>query len=193
MPTRKHIRLRDFDYSSGNAYFITVCVKGFDYRFGEIRNGIMGLSDIGNIAACYLQNIPLFRTDAVLDEFIIMPDHLHCIIELKHRAFSSENFNRYGKPVADSVSMIINQYKGAVKKWCNRNGFCDFEWQGKFYDHVIRDNKEYWAIKNYIINNPSKWDRDRSRSDLPSANPPSANPSLANLPLTNPLLTNPDG
>ena len=57
MHTRKHIRIRDFDYSSANAYFITICVNKFQSVFGEIRNGIVGLSDIGNIAAIYMQAI----------------------------------------------------------------------------------------------------------------------------------------
>jgi len=48
-----------------------------------------------------------------------------------------------------------------VTKWCNNNGFGGFEWQGRFHDHVIRDEKEYWVIKNYIINNPTNWQKDK--------------------------------
>jgi REP element-mobilizing transposase RayT len=80
MRKRKHIRLAGFDYSSPNAYFITICAKDFLLLFGEIRNGIMGFSDIGNIAAFYMQNIPALRTNILLNEFIIMPNHLHCIL-----------------------------------------------------------------------------------------------------------------
>lgn len=171
MPKRKHIRLRHFDYSSANAYFITICVKNFECRFGEIKNGIMRFSEIGNIAACRLQEIPEKRSSVVLDEFIVMPNHVHCIIEIKNRSFSSENFNQYGKPVTDSVSIIINQYKGSVKKWCNENEHPDFEWQGRFYDHVIRNNEEHWAIKNYIVSNPENWHNDQFRRDMPTACP----------------------
>jgi putative transposase len=171
MRGRKYIRLRDFDYSSANAYFITICTENFYCYFGEIRNGIMGYSEIGNVASCYLEAIPPIRRNVVLDEFIVMPNHVHCIIEIKGESFSLENRNRYSKPVSGSVSVIINQYKGSVKKWCNENGFTDFEWQGRFYDHVIRDNEEYWAIKNYIISNPSNWSKDHLRRDLPLANP----------------------
>lgn len=173
MPTRKHIRLRGFDYSSANAYFITICVKGFVCRFGDVRNNIMRYSEIGNTAVCYLQEIPEKRNNVILDEFIVMPNYVHCILEIKDKCFSWENANQYAKPVAGSVSVIINQYKGAVKKWCNGNGFNDFEWQGRFHDHVIRNNEEYWAIKNYIINNPANWYQDKLRRDLPLANPKS--------------------
>jgi REP element-mobilizing transposase RayT len=100
-----------------------------------------------------------------------MPNHVHCIIEIKSSSFSLENTNQYGKPVAGSVSVIVNHYKGRVKKWCSENGFGDFEWQGQFYDRVIRDNKEYWAIKNYIINNPANWEQDILRRDMPTACP----------------------
>jgi len=171
MPARKHIRLRHFDYSSANAYFITICVNDFACYLGEIRNGIVGLSEIGNVAACYLQNIPDIKSDAILDEFIVMPNHVHCIIELTGQTFSIENSNRYARPVAGLISIIMNQYKGSVKKWCNANGFNDFKWQGRFFDRVIRDNEEYWAIKNYIINNPANSERDQLRRDLPPANP----------------------
>jgi putative transposase len=171
MRVRKNIRLRDFDYSSANAYFITICTKNFCCYFGEIRNGIMGYSEIGNVASCYLEAIPRIRSNVDLDEFIVMPNHVHFIFEIKGESFSLENRNRYSKPIAGSLSVIVNQYKGAVKKWCNENGFNNFEWQGRFYDHVIRDNEEYWAIKNYIISNPSNWSKDFLRGDLTLANP----------------------
>lgn len=131
----------------------------------------MGYSEIGNRAACYLQEISQNRPNVFLDEFIVMPNHVHCIIEIKNSSFSSQSTNQYGKPVAGSVSVIVNHYKGRVKKWCYENGFGDFEWQGRFFDRVIRDNKEYWAIKNYIINNPANWEQDKLRRDLPTANP----------------------
>jgi len=164
MRERKHIRLIGFDYSSPNAYFITICVKDFLPLFGEIRNGIMGFSEIGNIAALYMQNIPELRSNILLDEVIIMPNHLHCIliiIENKEADIKKQKVAKFGQPVEGSISVIINQYKGAVKKWCSNNGFENFEWQRKFYDHIIRDEKSYVTIKNYTINNPANWPHDK--------------------------------
>ncbi|HYK56801.1 MAG TPA: transposase [Flavisolibacter sp.] len=129
--------------------------------FGEIRNGIMGFSGPGNEAVRCLQKIPELHQNFELDEFIVMPNHVHCILTItqsKNEAFCS---NEYRKLNAGSISSIINQYKGVVKKWCNNNGLEGFEWQGRFYDHVIRNDNEYWAIKNYIINNPANWQRDK--------------------------------
>ena len=156
---RKHIRLRNFDYSSANGYFVTVCVKQFLPLLGSIKNGICGLSEIGNDVAIRLQNIPLLYPHVLLDEFIVMPNHFHLILIItKHQG--SYVGNRFQKPVAGSVSMMINGAKGATTKWCKANNYW-FDWQDRFYDHVIRNEKEYWAIKNYIINNPRNWHNDR--------------------------------
>ncbi len=164
---RKNIRLQSFDYSSANAYFITICVKNFTPAFGEIRKGIVRLSEVGNTAAVYLQNIPELRSEVLLDEFIIMPNHLHCILEITCRDLPVANpdaaLRKYGQPVACSISVIINQYKGAVKKWCNHFGYSDFQWQSRFHDHVIRSEKEFQRIQNYIISNPTNWHMDKYR------------------------------
>jgi putative transposase len=172
MRQRKNIRLSGFDYSSSNAYFITICVKDFEHLFGEIRNGIMGLSDIGNMASLFLQEFPVDRPNIILDEFMIMPNHLHCILDITRKNSSQYSFNQFSKPVCDSVSMLINHYKGDVKKWCNNNGFEQFEWQGRFHDHVIRNEIEYFKIKRYIRNNPKNWKNDCFfRRDMPTACP----------------------
>jgi putative transposase len=107
----------------------------------------MGYSEIGNVASCYLQAIPQIRNNVALDEFIVMPNHVHCIIEITGDSFSLGKRNHYRKPVAGSVSVIVNQYKGILKKWCNKNGFPDFEWQGRFYHHIIRDNERVLGDK----------------------------------------------
>lgn len=163
MRHRKQIRLSGFDYSSAHAYFITICAKDFTHWFGEIHNQIMGLSAVGNIAAVCLQTITELRPDVVLNEFIIMPNHLHFILELENRNAGKASLveNSFGKPVSNSVSVIVGRYKGAVKKWCNENGYADFEWQSRFYDHVIRNDEAYHKIKNYIITNPACWQADR--------------------------------
>lgn len=155
---RKHIRLRDFDYSSMNAYFITVCVKYAEPLLGNIRNGICGLSEIGSDVALRLQNIPELNRDVLLDELIVMPNHFHLILVIQKHDGSYIG-NRFQKSLAGSVSTMINAAKGATTKWCNNNNFY-FDWQDKFHDHAIRNEEEYWAIKNYIFNNPRNWKDD---------------------------------
>ena len=75
----KNIRLKGHDYSSANSYFITICVKNFQQYLGEIRNGIMRLSSIGNAASILLQEIPVLKPNVDLNEFMVMPNHVHCI------------------------------------------------------------------------------------------------------------------
>jgi putative transposase len=142
---RKHIRLREFDYSSPNAYFITVCVNRFEPLLGTVKNSICGLSEIGNETALQLQQIPQQYQHSWLDEFIVMPNHLHCILIREH-CNHIYTANKFGKTVAGSVSNMINHVKGAVTKWCKDNDLY-FHWQPRFHDHVIWDEKEYWAIK----------------------------------------------
>ena len=67
----------------------------------------------------------------------------------------------FGKPIPGSVSTIINQFKSSVKRWCNKNGYEHFKWQSRFHDHIIRDEKSYLTISEYIINNPVQWQEDK--------------------------------
>ena len=63
-------------------------------------------------------------------------------------------------PKSNSISTIIRSYKSAVTKHANRLGF-DFGWQTRFYDHIVRNEKAFQNISNYIINNPANWDKDK--------------------------------
>ena len=117
----------------------------------------MGFSEIGNIAALFLQEIPILHPYVRMDKFMVMPNHVHCILEIISKLTLADYKNAYGKPVPGSVSVLINQYKGAVKKWCNENGFKWFQWQKRFHDRLIRDEEAFRNIQLYIENNPRKW------------------------------------
>jgi len=69
--------------------------------------------------------------------------------------------NLFGKPIVGSVSVIINQYKASVKRWCNKNGHEYFHWQSCFYDHIIRNEEYYNNIVNYMRDNPKLWENDK--------------------------------
>lgn len=181
---RKHIRLRNYDYSSDGLYFITICTKDRENFFGEIQNEQMILNEPGKIAEEYLNEIPNHFSQVEMDEFIVMPNHVHCILILdkphvgtQHVVSPSDNdapvgtshvmslqpqpqYNQFSKPIPGSVSVIIQQFKSSVKRWCNKNGHEYFQWQSRFHDHIIRDAESYERIKNYIINNPTNWNAD---------------------------------
>ena len=135
----------------------------------------MRLSTIGAYAReCWLA-IPQ-HTDhpVVLDEYIVMPNHLHGIlvlgpVETLHCNVSTgpgnvsttrdpDDAHSQMSPHAGSVGAMIRSYKSAVTYWCNRNGFPAFAWQPRCHDHIIRDENELARIRQYIRNNPANWE-----------------------------------
>ena len=167
---RRSLRLKDYDYSQAGAYFITICTKGRKCYLGEICNERMNLSDIGNIVKeCWLK-IPEHFGNVKIDEWVIMPNHVHGIIIIIESVGTDYNLslqrktrqNRFQNITPKSLSYIIATFKSAVSRQINRIGTGnDFAWQSRFYDHIIRNENELYRIKQYIQNNPLKWELDR--------------------------------
>ena len=135
---RKHIRLKGWSYSSEGTYFITICCKDRHHYFGSVNNDQMVKSEIGMISSNFWSAIPDHFPHVKLGDFIVMPNHIHGILMLDYSLVESRNgvilhttpqdrnqkTNQFGRPVRNSVSVIINQYKSSVKKMVvNRNGF----------------------------------------------------------------------
>ncbi len=168
-------RLKYWDYSSTGWYFITICTFQKRYYFGNIVDGKMELSEIGKIAKKYWHEIPKHFQNTKLDEFVIMPNHLHEIIVIENKINkiinnvetrhgvslqkNENNFNQFSKMVKNSISSIINQFKSSVKRYANKNQI-PFHWQPRFYDHIIRNEKLLNKIRQYIKINPLKWEDD---------------------------------
>jgi REP element-mobilizing transposase RayT len=180
----KSARWEGWDYSQAGYYFITICTKNREMFFGDVINEKMILSRIGEIAVKYWLETPTGFNNVVLDEFIVMPNHVHGIIvidnddntvetrhgtenvETRHGASLQDEFkNKFGPLMKNSLSSIINHFKGNVKRYCNKNNFEYFAWQERFYDRVIRNERELYDVRNYILNNPLKWFRDRNNSE----------------------------
>ena len=212
---RRSIRLRGYDYKREGLYFITVCTKKRECFFGMIKNNKTFLNNTGKIANAYWQAIPQHFPQVILHEHVVMPNHVHGIIELNVRAYNnpsvgvrhepsvgtrhepsvgtrhepsvgtrhvvslqpqqptqpsqyaprtrcvmSQRQNAFSKPIAGSISVIIQQYKSSVKRWCNKNGVENFHWQSRYHDHIIRNERSFRAISNYIATNPEKWQDD---------------------------------
>lgn len=164
---RKHIRIPEFDYRAGGAYFITICSVMRLPIFGKIENGKVNLSPIGEIVDSFWKKIPEFSSNCSLDQFLVMPNHLHGILmidnPLCYKAFD-DNYQPGIKP--RSISSIIGSYKSSVTKFCNENyKNHDFYpsktiWQQNFYEHVIRNERDLLALQEYIANNPLRWELD---------------------------------
>ena len=136
---------------------------------GEIINRKMVLSDIGNAAEKYWRQIPDHFPFVVLDEFVIMPDHIHGIIKIKKNLpdIMQKQCNKFG-PQSKNIGSIIRGFKIGVTKYtkCRNAKSCvpalkqsvpAFAWQPRYYDRVIRDEIELNRIRVYIKNNPIKW------------------------------------
>jgi REP element-mobilizing transposase RayT len=176
-------RLKGYDYASQGEYFITICTGGMVEYFGNVVNDEMKRNDIGEIVAKEWQRTQEIRKIVVLDEWVVMPNHFHgiiCIVEkslvettrrvVSNKPQQSKSFKletsqrdvstRKLKP--NSLGSIIGQFKSITTKRIHANGYPDFSWQPRFYDHIIRDEKGLNAIREYIHNNPAQWEFDQN-------------------------------
>jgi len=140
--------------------------------FGDAVDGQMVLNNIGEIAEQEWKKTEEIRKNIKIDQYIIMPNHLHGIIGIvdepeeisskgtRHRAPTIE---QYGKPTSNSIPTIIRSYKASVTKKINieRNTRGALIWQRNYYERIIRDESELNRIRKYIIENPFKWQQDK--------------------------------
>jgi putative transposase len=181
------IRLKEYDYSQPGEYFVTICAYNHKCLFGEVVEEEMSLSPIGSIAKEFWEEIPKHFNNIALDAFIVMPNHIHGIIvitdhgrdgRLNVSEDKSTESKIHGRDVARNVSTkkiispkrgslgsIIRSYKSAVSNWCHTHKQNDFKWHPRFYEHIIRSEKELQNIRDYIVNNPIKWFSDKENPD----------------------------
>jgi len=169
---RKLTRLRSYDYSENGYYFITLCTEDGKEYFGKIENEKMVLNQYGEIVERLWKEIPNHYDNVEMDEFVIMPNHIHGIIIISNSGIRTEhgsvptNTGRsYGL-----LSKIIKSFKNTVTREIRRR-FRDekFQWQRSFYDHVIRNEESLYEIRKYVINNPLKWHLEKNNiENLPS-------------------------
>ena len=151
--SRKSPRLPNYDYSQKGKYFITFCTRGREPLLSKIDNGKVILSDYGNIIEHVYSDLPNHNRINIL-EYCIMPDHMHCIIEIKNTGDAD-------------MRKIINQLKAFSVRYINdfrkEREMMQFPsgylWQKSFYDHIIRNDCEYYQIVKYINENPLKYNK----------------------------------
>jgi REP element-mobilizing transposase RayT len=182
----KSNRLENYNYSDNWWYFITICTKNRQEYFGEISNWKMILNEYWKIAELEILNIPIFRENVILDEFIIMPDHIHINLFLNNEIsdkkvlfdekkmflpnisiweWKRDENNYFSKmsPSKNSLWNIIKLFKWHTSRNINKKGKEPyFAWQKNYYDRVIRNNNELNRIIKYISENPLKWENDKN-------------------------------
>lgn len=183
-------RWRDWDYGSNAAYFITICCRDQQHFFGHIENGIMHLNGAGMVAHQSWAEIPNHFQNVCLDEFIIMPNHMHGIIiidkpddvppdvniplvETRHAlspllgdetghalSLQPQQHPRFRNQGKNTISAMIGSFKSSVTRQV-RPLNPDFGWQSRFHDHIIRSQASHHHISNYICQNPLLWKDDQ--------------------------------
>lgn len=195
MFNRKSIRLPHHDYTEPNAYFVTICTDEMRELFGTVVGSKMELNDFGKIAHDEWMNTSIVRPYVHLDEFIIMPNHIHGIIEIRTHLFpeakgmaspcpytGAENQGgplprAFGNPQSHSLGSIIGSIKSKITKRMRNLAYGQGDalpsntmpfalpskiWHINFYENIVRKYGAIDRIRNYIRENPAKWERDRN-------------------------------
>ncbi len=172
---RRSLRLPGYDYGQDGAYFVTICTHDRRPLFGPIVGAEMRLNDAGRIAAQCWSAIPHHHSNAAMDEFIVMPNHVHGIIFIRGvpsrpngtpgegvGATRASPLPRGSGPTKGSLGAIVGSYKSAVTREINRlrGTPAGQVWQRNYYEHVIRNEAALHDIRQYIANNPVKWADD---------------------------------
>lgn len=152
LPQRKRMRLPDYDYSLNGAYFVTICTHNKANLFGRTEERSLAHRVIDHAFQETLADFPSVRCP----KYVIMPNHFHGIIMLEDQ-YGNQDLRQFIQVFKSKSTVIYGQY---VK----RGYLPPFEqkiWQRSFYDHIIRNERDYLEIWQYIENNPRKWDLDR--------------------------------
>ena len=180
---RRSIRLKGYDYSRNGSYFVTICVQNRQCLFGEIIDGIMHINDAGRmILKRWLELTHKFPT---IDNqpYVIMPNHVHGIITIQYENAKSDvlvgadlgvrpvnSTGGHPSPLPrDVVSLprIIHWFKTVTTyeyiqkiRTANWQPYDKRLWQRNYYEHIIRNHTEFVEIRDYIANNPARWNFD---------------------------------
>ena len=171
LPKRKSPRLKQHDYASNGAYFVTICTNERQMLFGHICDSQMLLSSYGRIAEEEIEKTNRLRKEygIKIAKYAVMPNHVHMLIEIvgTRRAVSvPEQREHFSVPTYQSVPTVVRAYKSAVSKRVHAESGhgtpCPYikVWQSRFHEHIIRDKRSYWTIWKYIHTNPEHWEND---------------------------------
>jgi putative transposase len=178
---RRSIRLPGYDYTQPGGYFVTICTKDQGRVLGEVADGQVGLTALGQVASQCLADLPAHFPAVELDEWVVMPNHIHVILILRSPGggvqlnaptvrTGSQNhtegraFPRLS-PGKGTLAVVVRTYKAAVTTLARREHLAEGVWQRNYYEHVIRSGAELRRIREYIALNPLAWERDEENRD----------------------------
>jgi REP element-mobilizing transposase RayT len=172
---RRSIRLKGYDYAQAGAYFVTICTHNRECLFGEVMNGEMRRNDWGQIVADEWSRSTLIRKEIELDAFVVMPNHMHGIVVITNPivVITNPGVGATGRsplpaeprphgPARHSLAALVAGFKSSVTVRINalRNIRGVPVWQRNYYEHIIRDEKSLDRIRQYVLDNPARWESD---------------------------------
>lgn len=173
---RRSIRFLGYDYSQAGAYFVTLCTQKRECLFGEIIEGKMQLNNAGNMVQTIWNEIPIYYSGIDIDEFIIMPNHIHGIIVIVGvgpRAYPDLEQPQGVAPTL-SLSDIMHRFKTlSTKRYIDGVHqyswplFAGKLWQRNYWERIVRNELELNNMREYIYNNPAQWETDQLAPYLP--------------------------
>jgi putative transposase len=171
LPQRRRQRLRNYDYSQNGAYFVTICTYRKLYLFGKVENGAVELNKAGLMVSTKFAAIPTFYPGVEIDQFVVMPNHLHGLIILHNENITRKDYDGPTKEY-DKINMGLPHYIQRFKSLTTRlyiggvreghyPPFRDKIWQKSYHDRIVRNEREYLAMAEYIQTNPLRWELDK--------------------------------
>ncbi len=157
LPKRKPTRLSGYDYGQNGAYFVTICCADRKPLLSSVIVGhglapaAIRLSALGMIAHKQLLLLPERFPTIHIDNYVIMPNHIHLLISINNSAASLSHV---------TIVDVIRVYKSLTTRKCKQVSFLNKLFQSSFHDHIIRGQQDYDAIWEYIDNNPARWAED---------------------------------
>ncbi len=170
---RRSVRLQGYDYSQPGAYFVTVCTHGGDCILGDVVDGQVRLSSLGDVVRRVWHGLEERFERIELDSFVVMPNHVHGIVVITPvvgaRVGAIHELPLQGR--TQRRRMLLPKVVGYFKMNASRaiNGLRGTPgtpvWQRNYYEHVVRGEWELRAIQQYILDNPFNWQLDRENPD----------------------------
>lgn len=165
---RRSIRLRDYDYSSPGAYFVTICIHNHQCLLGESYTDKVALNDAGIMMKKWYEALATRFKGLICDYFVCMPNHVHFIICLNQQSQIEAGQAHWPAPTKASLFDVVHWYKTMTTndyiKGVKEEGWMRFEkrlWQRNYWERVIRNEGELHKFRNYIDTNPLRWHLDK--------------------------------
>jgi putative transposase len=170
-------RLRWFDYSSSQVYFVTICTHDRNHFFGDIHHETMYLNETGNLSRSIWVTLPDRFPGIQLGDFVFMPNHFHGLVIMYKRTNVNNMPKRFQGQKQEIIEEqhpqlkktyhcppfgeVIRTFKAASTRRIRVSGIHNFDWQANYWEEIVDDDNRFFVLCNYIRDNPKHWERDK--------------------------------